>query len=102
MASTRQHRTRLVHHKPKAGSEVRSDINVTPLVDVCLVLLIIFMVVIPRMSRGKPVTLPATKNHTSKKDTGNQPILSVTRGSGGKIEYNFDREDVRPSGDQTR
>ena len=38
---------------------LNSDINVTPLVDVCLVLLIIFMVVLPSMVNGIPVQLPA-------------------------------------------
>ncbi|WP_434389896.1 ExbD/TolR family protein [Melittangium boletus] len=37
---------------------LKSEINVTPLVDVVLVLLIIFMVVTPMMSRGKSVSLP--------------------------------------------
>ena len=37
-----------------------SDINVTPLVDVCLVLLIIFMVVLPSLVNGVPVQLPET------------------------------------------
>ncbi len=37
-----------------------SDINVTPLVDVMLVLLIIFMVTAPMMTRGVPVNLPET------------------------------------------
>ena len=37
---------------------VKSDINVTPLVDVVLVLLIIFMVITPMLQRGKPVQLP--------------------------------------------
>lgn len=36
----------------------KSEINITPLVDVVLVLLIIFMVVTPMMQRGKPVELP--------------------------------------------
>ena len=36
----------------------KSDINVTPLVDVVLVLLIIFMVITPMLQRGKSVTLP--------------------------------------------
>jgi biopolymer transport protein TolR len=39
---------------------LNSDINVTPLVDVCLVLLIIFMVVLPSMVNGIPVQLPST------------------------------------------
>ena len=39
-----------VHHEPPAA-----EINVTPLVDVCLVLLIIFMVVTPMLGRGKAV-----------------------------------------------
>lgn len=44
-----------------AGGAV-SDINVTPLVDVCLVLLIIFMVVTPMLQTGVPVQLPETSN----------------------------------------
>ena len=50
--------------KSLGGSEnaVRSEINVTPLVDVCLVLLIIFMVVTPLLMEGKPVQLPQTNN----------------------------------------
>jgi len=40
---------------------LQSDINVTPLVDVCLVLLIIFMVVLPTMINGIPVQLPETR-----------------------------------------
>ena len=39
---------------------LNSDINVTPLVDVCLVLLIIFMVVLPSLVNGVPVELPTT------------------------------------------
>ena len=38
---------------------VKSEINVTPLVDVVLVLLIIFMVITPMLQRGKDVQLPA-------------------------------------------
>lgn len=40
----------------------KSDINVTPLVDVCLVMLIIFMVVTPMLKQGVAVQLPETKN----------------------------------------
>ena len=45
-----------------AGGGVKSDINVTPLVDVCLVLLIIFMVVTPLLQTGRAVQLPETDN----------------------------------------
>ena len=58
---------------------VKSDINVTPLVDVVLVLLIIFMVITPMLQRGKPVTLPEAK-HVSTLGKGGDPILlSVTK-----------------------
>jgi len=51
-----------------------SDINVTPLVDVCLVLLIIFMVVLPSLVNGVPVELPKTSGAT----TVDERILPVT------------------------
>src|SRR5262245_43807902 len=41
-----------------SGRGIKNDINVTPLVDVVLVLLIIFMVVTPLLQRGKEVELP--------------------------------------------
>jgi biopolymer transport protein TolR len=47
------------------GGGIRSEINVTPLVDVVLVLLIIFMVIIPVLQQGHPVvTPPKSKNPT--------------------------------------
>ncbi len=57
---------------------LNSDINVTPLVDVCLVLLIIFMVVTPLMARGQEVPLPKTHNHSQKKDA-HQPVVALDR-----------------------
>ncbi|MCP3136250.1 ExbD/TolR family protein [Pyxidicoccus xibeiensis] len=55
---------------------IKSDINVTPLVDVVLVLLIIFMVVTPMMERGKDVELPkATQVEPEKQD--DPLVLSV-------------------------
>jgi biopolymer transport protein TolR len=53
-----------------------SDINVTPLVDVCLVLLIIFMVVTPMLGRGRDVRLPVIVDATSHKE-GDQVFVSV-------------------------
>lgn len=45
-----------------AHEPFRSEINVTPLVDVCLVLLIICMVVVPTISKGSAVQVPETRN----------------------------------------
>ena len=43
----------------RSNTALESNINVTPLVDVCLVLLIIFMIVLPTIVNGFPVKLPA-------------------------------------------
>ncbi len=56
---------------------LNSDINVTPLVDVCLVLLIIFMVVTPMLQKGVPVNLPVTENPEKTPDTEKQLLISV-------------------------
>ncbi len=53
-----------------------SDINVTPLVDVCLVLLIIFMVVTPMLGRGRDVKLPVLADAAQHKE-GDQVFVSV-------------------------
>jgi len=72
------------------SKSVKSDINVTPLVDVVLVLLIIFMVITPLLQRGKPVVLPDAK-HVSALKAGGDPILvSVT--ADGKVW--IDKEEV--------
>jgi len=56
---------------------LNSEINVTPLVDVCLVLLIIFMVVTPMLQKGVPVNLPVTENPEKTPDTEKQLQISV-------------------------
>ena len=63
-----------------AKSGVRSDINITPLVDVVLVLLIIFMVITPMLQKGKSVELPKAKNAVQNKAQGADPLfISVTK-----------------------
>jgi biopolymer transport protein TolR len=61
-----------------SGKGVKSDINVTPLVDVVLVLLIIFMVITPLLQRGKAVVLPRARNLSELKKGGDPILLSVT------------------------
>jgi biopolymer transport protein TolR len=66
MVSGKQHRTTL------------SDINVTPLVDVMLVLLIIFMITAPMLQQGLDVNLPVASG-TTQAEHGEQVILTVTK-----------------------
>jgi biopolymer transport protein TolR len=63
----------------------KPDINITPLVDVVLVLLIIFMVVTPQMEAGASVALPAILNP----DKGNAPVdpTTVTLTRDGKLYF---------------
>ena len=58
--------------------KVKSDINVTPLVDVMLVLLIIMMLVAPMLQKGVDVRLPEAGNTTDKPETQEQTVLAVT------------------------
>ena len=56
---------------------VKSDINVTPLVDVMLVLLIIMMLVAPMLQKGVDVQLPSAVNTTDKPDTQGQTVVGI-------------------------
>ena len=50
------------------GKKVNSNINVTPMVDVMLVLLIIFMVITPMLSKGTPVYMYKARNPIARQD----------------------------------
>jgi biopolymer transport protein TolR len=60
----------------KKGGPI-ADINVTPLVDVVLVLLIIFMVVTPMLSSGVDVPLPKAKTAQEQNDNGQHLVVSI-------------------------
>jgi biopolymer transport protein ExbD len=60
-----------------AQGGVKSDINVTPLVDVMLVLLIIMMLVAPMLQKGVDVKLPTASNTTDKPDTQGQTVVGI-------------------------
>jgi len=59
------------------GGGVKSDINVTPLVDVMLVLLIIMMLIAPMLQQGVAVTLPEAGNTEPKPDTQDQTVVAI-------------------------
>ncbi|MBP1604792.1 MAG: exbD 3 [Acidobacteria bacterium] len=61
-----------------AKGGIKADINVTPLVDVMLVLLIIMMLVAPMLQKGVDVRLPEAGNSSDKPETQNQTVLAVT------------------------
>ena len=61
-----------------AKGGIKSDINVTPLVDVMLVLLIIMMIVAPLLQKGAPVRLPSAANSADKPETQDQTVVAVT------------------------
>jgi len=74
------------------ASALQADINVTPLVDVCLVLLIIFMVVTPILVTGVPVKLPAARTAAAVADASRQ--LPITVKEDGSLY--FDAVVIRP------
>src|SRR5207244_7853184 len=60
-----------------AKGGVKSDINVTPLVDVMLVLLIIMMLVAPMLQQGVSVRLPTATNTTDKPESQDQTVVAI-------------------------
>ena len=62
-----------------SGRRAMTDINVTPLVDVMLVLLIIMMIVAPLLQQGVPVTLPLAANSSEKPETQDQTVVTIDR-----------------------
>jgi len=58
---------------------LNADINVTPFVDICLVLLIIFMVVTPMLQSGIQINLPYAKNTEKKEDDESHAITVAVK-----------------------
>jgi len=74
--------------------EVTSDINVTPMADVMLVLLIIFMVVTPMLQKGQSVDLARTRNPVDMKEADRDDAVLVAITRDGKFYLNQDRVSV--------
>ena len=65
-----------------AKGKLKADINVTPLVDVMLVLLIIMMLIAPMLQKGIDVKLPLATNSTDKPETQEQTVVAITASKG--------------------
>jgi biopolymer transport protein TolR len=73
--------------------EMTSSINVTPMIDILLVLLIIFMVIVPAVPRGERALSPRPSSATSRPDP-HAVVLEVLKGSGAQPTYRINRQDV--------
>ena len=74
--------------------EVNSEINVTPMADVMLVLLIIFMVITPMLQKGQSVDLARTRNPVDMKEADRDDAVLVAITRDGKFYLNQDRVNI--------
>jgi biopolymer transport protein TolR len=77
--------------KRNEGARVNSNINVTPMVDVMLVLLIIFMVITPMLQKGVSVDLAKVNNPEQMPDADKEDALVVAVMRDGKVFFGNDR-----------
>ena len=77
--------------KRNEGAKVNSNINVTPMVDVMLVLLIIFMVITPMLQKGVSVDLAKVNNPEPMADADKEDALIVAVMRDGKVFFGNDQ-----------
>lgn len=80
--------------KRDEGKKVNSDINVTPMVDVMLVLLIIFMVVTPMLQKGVSVDMAKVNNPEQMPDADKEDALLVSVTRDGHVYFGSDQISV--------
>jgi biopolymer transport protein ExbD/biopolymer transport protein TolR len=80
----------MANGKKKKIAGVNSDINVTPMVDVMLVLLIIFMVITPMLQKGVSVNLAKTDSPVKMPEADKEDSLIVAVMRDGKVYFNSD------------
>ena len=80
------------------GGGLSSDINVTPMIDILLVLLIIFMAITPVSPKGLEALVPQPpKNNQPQKENDTAIVVSILHGAGGQPAYKINETDVQKS-----
>jgi len=87
--------------RSKSGKRLMSDINVTPLVDVMLVLLIIFMITAPMMTQGVNLDLQES-THQPRKQTDEPLVISIDKDGQIKLKDNTGKDNTGMSRDQLK
>ena len=80
---------------PSGGNNLSTEINVTPLIDVLLVMLIIFMMIVPEMPRGLKSALPSPASGAAVDEAADHPILVEVKSGPTTALYVVDGADVK-------
>lgn len=75
------------------SGEMSSAINVTPMIDILLVLLIIFMVIVPATPKGESALVPRQSTHQAKPNP-DSVVLEVLRSKAGDADFRINQQDV--------
>lgn len=80
-----------------SGGGPMADLNVTPLIDIVLVLLVVFMVITPMLQSGLPVDLPAATTAITRNDAGQYIVVSITEDGRWAVEQDeVDKDTLIP------
>jgi len=82
------------------AGRMQANINITPLVDVVLVLLIIFMVMVPQLQKGPDVDLPDTAKPAEQGDNKNRVLVSID--DAGRLWINDEETEAGQFSDRLR
>lgn len=79
-------------HATNGTKGMTSEINVTPMIDVLLVLLIIFMVIVPALPRGEAALVPQPSHNGNSRDDA--VVLEMIKGSGDAVDIRINQQPV--------